>query len=74
MYPLPILPVGVGEKASEDLGIEIAFAFEIAIEAASSNLARGAKFSFFNRLQTFLVDKQLRSHCAVGRRRDKIRQ
>jgi hypothetical protein len=35
MYPFPaILPVGVGEKASQDFGIEIAFAFEITVESA----------------------------------------
>ena len=35
MYAVPtILPGGVGEEASQDLGVEIAFAFEIAIEAA----------------------------------------
>ena len=35
MYTLPtILPVRVGEEASQDLGVKIAFAFEIAIEAA----------------------------------------
>jgi hypothetical protein len=29
-----ILPVGVGEKASQDFGIDIAFAFEITVESA----------------------------------------
>jgi len=35
MYPFPaIFPVGVGEEASQDFGIEIAFAFEITVESA----------------------------------------
>jgi len=34
-----IFPIGVGEEAAEDFGVEIAFAFEIGIEAAVGEAA-----------------------------------
>jgi hypothetical protein len=53
VYAFPaILPLGIGKEAAQDLGIEIAFAAEITVEAARRKAGTGHDLSERNILET----------------------
>jgi hypothetical protein len=62
VHPLPAaLPFRVGEEASQHFGVQIAFAFEIAVETAVGETRAGHDLLNRNILETVAIEKLSRA-------------